>query len=53
MERELRIFKMRDEANPVSLARSQLLQERLLKGYTATRVRRAVTTRPGKYRTIA
>jgi hypothetical protein len=39
MERELRIFKMSDEANPMSLARSQLLQERLPKGYAATRAR--------------
>jgi hypothetical protein len=37
MERALHIFEMSDEANPMSLARSRLLQERLLKGYTATR----------------
>jgi hypothetical protein len=42
MERELRIFEMSDVANPVSLARSRLLQERLLNGYAATRARRAV-----------
>jgi hypothetical protein len=31
MERELCIFEMSDTANPISLARSRLLQERLLK----------------------
>jgi hypothetical protein len=43
MERELRIFEMSDGANPISLARSRLLQERLLPEYAATRVRRAVS----------
>jgi hypothetical protein len=42
MERELCIFEMSDATNPVSLARSRLLQERLPKGYTATQVRHAV-----------
>jgi hypothetical protein len=37
MERELCIFEMSDAANPVSLARSRLLQECLLKEYAATR----------------
>jgi hypothetical protein len=40
MERELSIFEMSDAANPVSLAHSRLLQERLLKEYAATRARR-------------
>jgi hypothetical protein len=40
MERELRIFEMSDTVNPMSLVRSRLLQERLLKEYAATRVRR-------------
>jgi hypothetical protein len=43
MERELRIFEMRDAANPSSLARSRLLQERLLLEYAATRARHAVS----------
>jgi hypothetical protein len=43
MERELRIFEMIDAANPTSLARSRLLQDRLLLEYTATRARRAVS----------
>jgi hypothetical protein len=43
MERELRIFEMSDAVNPTSLAHSQLLQERLLPEYAATRARRAVS----------
>jgi hypothetical protein len=43
MERELRFFEMSDAANPTSLARSRLLQERLLPEYAATRARRAVS----------
>jgi hypothetical protein len=43
MERELHIFEMSDVANPTLLARSRLLQERLLPEYAATRVRRAVS----------
>jgi hypothetical protein len=42
MERELRIFKMNNAANPTSLARSRLLQERLLPESTTTRERHAV-----------
>jgi hypothetical protein len=36
IERELCIFEMSDRANPVSLSCSQLMQERLPKGYAAT-----------------
>jgi hypothetical protein len=43
METELCIFEMSDAANPVSLARSRLLQERLLKEYVATRARRTIS----------
>jgi hypothetical protein len=42
MERELRIFEMSDAANPTSLARSRLLQERLLPEYATTRARHVV-----------
>jgi hypothetical protein len=42
MERDLCIFEMSDTANPVSLVRSQLLQEHLLKEYAATRARLAI-----------
>jgi hypothetical protein len=37
MERELRIYEMSDAANPVSLARSRLLEEPLAPRYAATR----------------
>jgi hypothetical protein len=42
MERELRIFKMSDAANP-SLALLRLLQECLLPEHAAMRARRAVS----------
>jgi hypothetical protein len=42
MERELRIFEMSDSVNPVSLAHSRLLLERLPKKYAATRARPAI-----------
>jgi hypothetical protein len=42
IERELCIFEMSDAANPMSLACSQLLEERLLKEYAATRARCAI-----------
>jgi hypothetical protein len=43
MERELRIFEMNDAANPMSLARSRLLQGCLPPEYAATRARRAIS----------
>jgi hypothetical protein len=43
MERELYIFQMSDAANPVSLARSQLLQEPFPRKYAATRARHAIS----------
>jgi hypothetical protein len=43
MERELRIFEMSDAANPMSLACSRLLQDRLPSEYAATRARRAIS----------
>jgi hypothetical protein len=49
MERELRIYEMSDAANPMSLARSRLLNERFPTEYTATRARRAVSLKGGKY----
>jgi hypothetical protein len=42
MERELCMTEMSDTTNPVSLARSRLLQERFPKEYVATRARRAI-----------
>jgi hypothetical protein len=43
MERELRIFEMSDAANPTSLVRSRLLQDRLLPEYMTTRVRHTIS----------
>jgi hypothetical protein len=45
MERPLRIFEMTETANPVSLARSWMLQSPLLREYAASRARSAVDTR--------
>jgi hypothetical protein len=45
MERWLRIFEMRDEADPVALAQSRLLPDLLLPEYAATRARRAINLR--------
>jgi hypothetical protein len=39
MERELRIFEMDETANPVALARSRLVHDRLPLEYAATRAR--------------
>jgi hypothetical protein len=43
MERELRIYEMREAANPTSLAHSWFLPECLPREYTATRARRAIS----------
>jgi hypothetical protein len=43
MERELSIFEMGETANPVALARSRLVHDRLPLEYTATRARRAIS----------
>jgi hypothetical protein len=45
MERELRIYKTSDAADPTALARSRLLHERLPQEYAATRERRAINLR--------
>jgi hypothetical protein len=45
MERALRIFEMTETANPVALARSQMLPSPLLREYAATRAWSAVDTR--------
>jgi hypothetical protein len=42
MERGLRIFEMEETANPVALARSRLVHDRLPPKYAATRARRAI-----------
>jgi hypothetical protein len=43
MERELRIYEMRETANPVSLARPRLVHDRFPLEYAATRARRAIS----------
>jgi hypothetical protein len=43
MEKELRIYEMSEVANPVSLARSQLVPDHLPLEYAATRARRAIS----------
>jgi hypothetical protein len=42
MERRLRIFEMDEAADPVALARSRLVHDRLPPEYAATRARRAI-----------
>jgi hypothetical protein len=42
MERPLRIFEMTETADPITLARSRMLQSPLLREYAATRARSGV-----------
>jgi hypothetical protein len=49
MERELRIYEMSEATNPVSLARSRLLNDRFLQEYAATRARRAINLKAGRH----
>jgi hypothetical protein len=44
MERSLCIYEMTEEADPVALARSRMLQTPLVRGYALTRARNAVNT---------
>jgi hypothetical protein len=46
MERELRIYEMSETANPVSLARSQLLHDRFPPEYADTRASAPLASRP-------
>jgi hypothetical protein len=48
MERPLRIFKMHEDADPVVLAQSRLLQGLFPREYAATRARRAIDLRAGR-----
>jgi hypothetical protein len=43
MERELRIYKMSETSNPVSLARSRLLHDHFPPEYAATRARHTIS----------
>jgi hypothetical protein len=49
MERELRIYEMSEAANPMSLARSRLLNDRFTQEYAATRARCAISLKAGRY----
>jgi hypothetical protein len=49
MERELRIYEMSEATNPTLLAHSRLLNDRLLPKYTATRARRTISLKAGRY----
>jgi hypothetical protein len=48
MERRLRIFEMDETADPVALARSRLVHDRLPPWYAATRARRAINLKAVK-----
>jgi hypothetical protein len=45
MERRLHIYEMTEDADPIALARSQLLHEHFPREYATTRARRAVNLR--------
>jgi hypothetical protein len=49
MERPLCIFEMTEEADPVALVKSRLLLGPLLRDYAATRARRAIDPKSGRY----
>jgi hypothetical protein len=48
MERGLRIFEMEETDNPVALARSRLVHDRLPPEYAATRARHAINLKAVK-----
>jgi hypothetical protein len=48
MERQLRIFKMEEDTNPIALAESRLRQDLFPWEYAATRARRAVVLRSSR-----
>jgi hypothetical protein len=48
MERRLRIFEMSEDADPIAMAESRLLQDPFPRPYAATRARRAIDLRPGR-----
>jgi hypothetical protein len=53
MERLLRIFEMTKIADPVALARSRLLPDPFPRAFAATRVRRAIDPKSGRYDDMA
>jgi hypothetical protein len=48
MERRLRIFEMREDADPVALAESRLLRDPFPRSYAATRARCPIDLRSGR-----
>jgi hypothetical protein len=48
MERQLRIFEMSEDADPIALEESRLLSDPFPRDYAATRARRAVDLRAGR-----
>jgi hypothetical protein len=48
MERQLLIFEMDEDADPVALAESWMLRDLFPREYAATRARRAINLRPGR-----
>jgi hypothetical protein len=48
MERQLRIFEMDKDANPIALAESRLLPDLFSQDYAATQARRAIDLRAGR-----
>jgi hypothetical protein len=53
MERPLRIFEMTEIADPVTLARSRLLPDAFPRAFAATRARRAIDPKSGRYDDMA
>jgi hypothetical protein len=53
MERQLRIFEMSEDADPVALAESRLLRDPFPRSYAATRAWRAIDLRLGRCDDVA
>jgi hypothetical protein len=49
MERPLRIYEMTEDADPVALAKSRSLPRPFPRDYAATRARRAIDPKSGRY----
>jgi hypothetical protein len=49
MERPLRIYEMTEDADPIALAKSQSLPSPFPREYAATRARRAINPKSGRY----
>jgi hypothetical protein len=49
MERPLRVYQMTEDADPVALVKSRSLPSPLLRDYAATRARRDIDPKSGRY----